>query len=453
MVRSRTWPSGVAERPTSAGVARTAATLVLGSFATSAVGLLFWLVAARHLGRAELGRDAATLSLVMLAATLGSLDWPNALPRYLSGAGASARRLVAVVQGCAVGLAVVVGVVLVLIAAGSTPVLAHLLHAPWQLAAFLGAVAVWSAFSLQDAVLIGLGRERWLLVANLVFAVAKLAVLALVVQSMTTSAVVVSWIVPALAMTLVVQLGVVRPALGAQADRRPGVVPGADAALPPVRRLAGLVLTGAAANVVGTLVVGLMPLVVTAHLGPAATAGYQLAWSAAYVLFLAPRYVAQAVLARAGAAPGGLDQVLRAALRGALALVAAAAAVAAAVAGPVLDLVGGSYRQDTAGLLRLMALAAVPHCVLVLAGAWARAHQRPGWAVAVTSVEHLTVMALALVLLPGQGLAGVGWAWLIGEGVVAAVVLVAYRRRPGRRDTGPVVARRAAGESILSVPN
>jgi O-antigen/teichoic acid export membrane protein len=425
--------------------------LVLGSFATSAVGVLFWLVAARHLGRAELGRDAATLSLVMLAAGLGGLDWPNALPRYLPGAAAAARRFVRVVQLCAVGLSVVAGAVLVVVAAGVTPALGHLVHSPWHLAAFLGAVAVWSAFSLQDAVLIGLGRERWLLVANLVFALAKLGVLGLLVASARSSAVVVSWIVPALVMTLVVQLAVVRPALEVRLTAPVAVASTGAVALPSARRLSGLVLTGAAANLVGTLVVGLMPLVVTAHLGTAATAGYQLAWSAAYVLFLAPRYVAQAVLARSGTGPGGLDDVLRAALTGSLVLVGAATAVAVVVAGPVLDLVGSSYRHDTTALLRLMALASLPHCVLVLAGAWARAHQRPRWAVVVTSAEHLTVMLLALVLLPGNGVAALGWAWLLGESVVAAAVLVVYRHRARRRAV--VVDHHLTGEPIVGAPN
>lgn len=428
-----------------AGVTRTAAVLVLGSFATSAVGLVFWLVAARHLERADLGRDAATWSLVVLAAALGGLDWPNALPRYLPGAGAHARRFVWAVQGCAVGLAVVVGVVLVVLAARSASDLAHLLDSPWRIAGLLGAVAVWSAFSLQDAVLIGLGRERWLLAGNLVFAVAKLGALVIVVGSMTTSAVIVSWIVPALVMTVVVQTFVVRPALAR--------VHGSAGSLPPVGRLTGLVLTGAAANVVGTVVVGLMPLVVTAHLGSAATAGYQLAWSAAYVLFLAPRYVAQAVLARSGADVEGLDAVIRAAAVGALVLVGGAAMVAMVAAGPVLGLVGSSYRDDTTGLLRLMALAALPHCVLVLAGAWARAHQRPTLAVAVTSAEYLTVMVLAQVLAPRHGLLGLGWAWLVGESMVAAVVLAAHRRSGTRRRVGRVADHRPTGEPIAGVRN
>jgi Na+-driven multidrug efflux pump len=228
---------------------------------------------------------------------------------------------------------------------------------------------------------------------------------------------------------------------------------GSEGSLPPAGRLAGLVLTGAAANVVGTVVVGLMPLVVTAHLGSAATAGYQLAWSAAYVLFLAPRYVAQAVLARAGTDTGRLDSVIAAASAGALALVGLAATVAVVAAGPVLGLVGSSYRDDTTGLLRLMALAAVPHCVLVLAGAWARGHQRPAVAVAVTSTEYLTVMVLALVLVPRRGLVGMGWAWLVGETLVAAVVLIAHRRMARRRRVALVAAEQPAGESIVGVPN
>lgn len=410
-------------------VSRAAAVLVAGSFVNAGVGLLFWLVAARRLDRAVLGADAALLALVTAATGLGVLDLPNALPRYLPAAGARARRIANVTQFAAIGLAITVGSVLVLVASTSSAIeLDALPRSAWATIGLLGAIAVWTAFSLQDALLIAIGRERLLLVANLVFAVAKLAAVAALAGQIGTAPVVVSWMVPAGLVALWVQLAVVRPAL-ARLATGPGRVP-------PGRRLAVVVVAGSAANVVGTLVVGLLPLMVAARLGTAATAGYQLAWSAVTVLFLAPRYVAQAVLARVGADPARLEPVIVAALFGALALVGAAAAVAVAAAGPVLGLVGSSYRADTTSLLRLMALAAVPHCVLVLAGAWARGHQLPALVIMLNAVEYLTVMALAVALSGRIGLAGVGWAWLLGESAVAVAVLVAYR--PARRRVGGV---------------
>lgn len=411
------------------GVARAAALLVAGSFVNAAVGLLFWLVAARRLDRAELGADAALLALATAAAGLGVLDLPNVLPRYLPGAGARARRIAAAAQLAAIGLAVVVGSVLVLVATGSSAAASDALpRTVWQLVGVALAIGVWTSFSLQDALLIAVGRERLLLVANLVFAVAKLGALAVLAGRLGAAPVVISWMVPAALVALVVQVAVVRPGVSR-------LTSGPDLA-PPGRRLAFVVVSGSAANVVGTVVVGLLPLVVAARLGTSATAGYQLVWSAVTVLFLAPRSVAQAALARVGADPDRLESVIAAALRGALVLVGAAAVLVAVAAGPVLGLVGSSYRADSTSLLRLMALAAVPHCVLVLAGAWARGRQLSALVIGLNAVEYLTVLALAVALSDPLGLTGLGWAWLLGETAVAGLVLVAHgaaRRRVDRR--------------------
>lgn len=394
------------------GIGRASVMLIASNFVTSAIGLVYWLVAARQLDQAQLGLDAAVVNTVILASNLGSLDLVHAIPRYLPAAGHRARAFVTASYGVALACSLAVAAVLLLGVQTFTPTLGFLVD-QWQWTAlFLLAVAAWSTFALQDCVLIALRRNAWVPIENVVFAVAKLVLLVVLVDVLPEYAVLLSWALPALAFVLIVNLGVVRPAV------RP-TLPPLPVTLPPRRRLARTVLVGNGANVVAIVVGGSLPLIVTERFGAAANASYYLAWSMAYVLFLAPRYVSLVVLSSAEHAPERLDGVTVRATLTSSALVGAAALVALVLARPVLGLVGEAYEHDAVALLRLMCLAAVPHCVVVMAAAWARARQRVGAAVVVTAVEYAMVALFAVVLVAPVGLVGLGWAWLLGDSIVA----------------------------------
>jgi len=142
----------------------------------------------------------------------------------------------------------------------------------------------------------------------------------------------------------------------------------------------------------------------------------------AYVLFLAPRYVSLVVLSRAEHQPEQLDDITLRATLASIALVGVAALVALVLARPVLGLVGSAYQDEAVGLLQLMCLAAVPHCVVVMVAAWARGRQRVVLAVLVSIAEYVAMIGFALLFVGRMGVMGFGWAWLAGE-TLAAVVL------------------------------
>lgn len=410
-------------RAASAGESIGGASVVLigSSFVSSAVGLLYWLVAARRLEPAQLGFDAAVINTVMLASNLGALDLVHAVPRYLPAAGRRAGAFVRTTYGVAVGLSLLVATVFLVGVNRWTPSLSFLVDDLLWTGLFLVAVVAWSTFALQDCVLIALRRSAWVPIENVLFSVLKLVLLLVLVDVAPRYAVVLSWVLPALLFVAVVNLGVVRRAV------RPTAVTPPDS-LPSRGRLARTVLVGNGANIVGIVVSGVLPLLVTERFGGAANASYYLAWSMAYVLFLAPRYVSLVVLSRAEHEPERLDEVTLRATLASTALVGVSAMVAIVVAEPVLGLVGNAYRHDTVAMLRLMCLATIPHCVVVMAAAWARGRQRILMAVIVASSEYVAVLAFALVLVGRVGVVGFAWAWLAANTVVALAVLVWARR-------------------------
>jgi O-antigen/teichoic acid export membrane protein len=399
------------------------AVLIGSSFASSAIGLLYWLVAARSLSPAQLGLDAAVINTVMLASNLGGLDLVHAVPRYLPAAGNRAAAFVRTSYGVAVGLSLLVAVVFLVGVRTWTPSLAYLVDELAWTALFLVAVVAWSTFALQDCVLIALRRSNWVPIENVVFSVLKLGLLLVLVEVAPRYAVLLSWTLPALLFVAIVNLGVVRRAVRPTADTLP-------VSLPSRGRLTRTVLVGNGANIAGIVVAGTLPLLITERFGAEANASYYLAWSMAYVLFLAPRYVSLVVLSRAEHQPEQLDDITVRATLASTALVGVAALVTFVLARPVLGLVGSAYQDDAVGLLQLMSLAAVPHCAVVMVAAWARGRQRIVLAVVVSIAEYVAMIGFALLFVGRMGVVGFGWAWLAGE-TLAAVVLagLAWRTR------------------------
>ena len=127
------------------------AVLIGSSFVSSAIGLAYWLVAARSLSPAQLGLDAAVVNTVMLATNLGSLDLVHAVPRYLPAAGNRAAAFVRTSYGVAVGLSLLVAAVFLVGVRTWTPSLAYLVDQVAWTALFLLAVMAWSTFALATA--------------------------------------------------------------------------------------------------------------------------------------------------------------------------------------------------------------------------------------------------------------------------------------------------------------
>jgi O-antigen/teichoic acid export membrane protein len=101
-------------------------------------------------------------------------------------------------------------------------------------------------------------------------------------------------------------------------------------------------------------------------------------------------------------------------------LLVAGTVVLCATAPLVLRVFGTDYARNGAGVLRLVALSAVPNLVVIVAVSACRAQRRMRMLVSILAVACSLSTALSLVLLPVLGIAGVGAGWLIGQTAVAS---------------------------------
>jgi O-antigen/teichoic acid export membrane protein len=94
----------------------------------------------------------------------------------------------------------------------------------------------------------------------------------------------------------------------------------------------------------------------------------------------------------------------------------------------LLRVFGPDYAREGSGVLRLLALAAIPHTVIALNVSMLRVARRMRALAILQGGMAILVIVLSVVLLPVFGINGVGWAWLITMTLVAGVVLLTNLR-------------------------
>jgi O-antigen/teichoic acid export membrane protein len=388
--------------------------LVASTLASGAIGVVYWVLAARVTTARQIGADAATLTAVMLIASVAGLNLSSAFVYLLPRGELSPRHLVltayrttaslAFALGCGVGLA-----------------LHRSLVASLGLAA---ACSVWVVFTAQDGVLTGLRHASWVLTENVAYGFAKLAALALLAWWGWEHAVLASWVLPAAVAVPVVNVLVFRRLI----PRRP-LRNEADAGRKSLRGFLGL-------NYGSALVyqgyVNLLPIVVAIALGNRANGLFYIAWTWTSALDLVSHAMGAALTVELSAAPHLSAQLTRRAAARLSVLVLAGVGFLVALAPYLLAVYGEEYRASTS-VLRLLALGAVPRAVVIIAQATARARGMGALLLWSEGVICAVTLGLTLLLIHGHGTTAVAAAWVTGNAAAAIAVAPALVRatRPG----------------------
>jgi O-antigen/teichoic acid export membrane protein len=390
--------------------------LVLSAGATSALGVVYWTLAARLYHPDELGINAAAISAMVFISYLAQLNLGPVLSRFVPTSRSGTRRLVAGAYAVTVVLSLLAAGVFLLGIDIWAPRASDIKLFPGLAVWFVVATACWSLFAVQDGVLTGLRQTKWVPLENTLFSLAKIALLAVLAVLMPTFGIFASWTIPAAIAIVPVNVLIFRRLIPDHVDGQPVSREGPRPAH-LVRYLTGdylgsLFVTGSTA---------LLPLLVLSVQGSAGTAYFFVAWTIAYTLQLLSLNVATALMVEA-TADQDPSQHLRRAVRLLAALQLPAIAGIVVLAPPILGIFGGDYEDRAANLLRLLAIAAVPHAINALFLGVARARGTIRSVVVVQAVLFGLVIGLSVLLLPRFGIEGIGFAWLAAHSVVALVV-------------------------------
>ncbi|MDT7554777.1 MAG: hypothetical protein QOI16_3313 [Pseudonocardiales bacterium] len=400
--------------------------LVLSSALSSAVGLLYWVVAARVFTPEIVGVNATMVSTLGLLGIVAQFNLGSAMLRFVPVIGSGARMFVAACYAAGIGAAVVIGTVFALGAHWWAPSLQSAVGAGALVAYFALSTPFWTVFNMQDYLLTGLKRATVVPFENLGFALLKVILLVVGGLMGLYGAIAGSWALGTAVTVVAVGFYLLRvlPPREPKGSRSPSPV--------TLRSMSGFIAADWVGSMCMTLVSFGLPLVVFTRMGADAAATFGVTWQLAYALYLVPVGMGQSLVAHVAADPSELDAAHRQMLTKCLTLVVPAVLVLAAASWLVLMVFGPHYAATGSVLLALAALSAIPACVNLAAVAAARVSQNRVGQFAVTLAVAVIVIPAAWVLMPIWGVTGVGVALVGGQTVVAVAVLLLRRvaRRP-----------------------
>jgi O-antigen/teichoic acid export membrane protein len=398
--------------------------LVLNVGLTSGLGVTFWVIAAREYTVEDVGRGSAMVSALITLSTLGQLNLTSGLLRFLPRAGHHAARLIRRSYATATLASALLAAGFLLVAPHVSSRLSFLPDSPLLVTAFCGAVAVWSVFSLEDAAMTGLRRAVWVPVENSVYGVIKLLLLLLLEERAPGVGVFAAWVLAAAVVLPPVNAAIFRRWLPAHVRATPRdqeFLPGAR----DLARYLSVDYLGSACYLAST---SALPLVVVSQLGAEANGYFYVAWTISSSLDLVSTSLAQSLLVEASHTPARLAEHLRSLLPRLVAILGVAVAVVLVAAPLLLRLYGGEYVESAVPVVRLLTLAVLPRAVLIVSIAVARVQRRVGRVLAIQASAAAVVLVSAVLLASPLGIAGVGLAWLIGQCVLAGVLLPSFVR-------------------------
>ena len=427
------------ERAASLPVVSSGLSLASSTVITAGLGLFFWIIASRiYVDEAEFGVGATAISTMMMLADLACVGLRTGLVKFVPTLGSQRPRIVTQAYSIAFVTSSTVAMVFLVGLGLWAPRLSALTATLVTAVFFVLATSFWSTFILEDSVLTGIRKARWVPVENAVFGVAKIALLWPMSTISSELGVFLAWALPVFPIVIGVNLLIVVRTLRAQppAQPQPGDEPIAPALTVHGTRnatsaadlgLPGLLSYSSAdwlASVARLAATGVGPLLVLGVVGQAAAGYFNIAWLVAYTTFLLSINVSDAMLAESSFDLGDLNANSRHALLLSLALTAPIVLVGVTGAPLILNIFGQRFADNGSGLLRLLLLAAIPNVAYQTFLGRLRSLGRMRAVIALEAALATVVLAVGVVALRRMGLAGIGLAWLIGLGSLGLIAVI-----------------------------
>jgi hypothetical protein len=418
--------------------------LMTGTIVTSGLGLVFWILAARLYEPSDLGVSSTAIYTMMMIADVACLGLRTGLVRFIPNAGLRTGRTIVWGYSLVVAASTIVAVGFLAGLSLWAPELAALRTTVLLAVFFTGSTVCWALFMLEDAVLVGLRRAPWVLVENTVFGLLKIVLLFPFASLAPDLGIFWAWTLPVFPIVIGVNLLMARlpearrgqagesgPAgeSGRAVDDGPVAVDGLEADTTDLEEVSDRGLLRAIVSfsladwfsaVARLLALGFIPLIVLARLGREFAAYFQVSWLIAFVIFSLSTNAAYALLAESSYEKAKLNRNSVQALGLSLALTVPVALVGLVGAGLLLRIYGTDYADNSANVLRILLVAAVPNVIHQLFIGRLRSQGRMLAVVTLEIVLSVLVLGLVWVLIPSFGLNGVGLAWLIGLSAMAA---------------------------------
>ncbi|MGW6455897.1 lipopolysaccharide biosynthesis protein [Streptomyces sp. NPDC055078] len=424
---------------------RNAYALMLSTGVSAALGLGFWLVAARYYTKEAVGEGSAAIAAMRLLASITATTMIGAVVRYVPRAGRSTGPLVWRTYAFSSLVVFVASVVFLLtldLWGESYAPLAGL----WPGLFFIAACIGWALLTLQDGVLTGLRKAVWVPVGNAVFSIGKLILLAAFATALPVLGIFVSWAAAMVLSVLPLAWLIFRKLIPGQAaadrDREP----------PRLKEIGRFLAGDSVGSLFSLAMINLLPVMVAVHFSAEHNGFFYIAYTVGGTMEFMAINMASSLTAHASHNPESLAAGVRGALRRMAVLLVPVVLILVAFAPQILAPFGAAYAENGTTVLRLLAAAALPRVVVELYIGVLRVQGRTGMLAVLQGSMCALVLGSASMLLGPAGIAGAGWAMLGSMLLMALVSAPGLRAALSTREPRPSplarLLRRGAGSEV-----
>jgi O-antigen/teichoic acid export membrane protein len=392
---------------------------------TSVSGFVFWTVAARLYDAEDVGLAAAAVSALMLLGVVSNLGLGLGLIRFLPEAGARAVSLLngsftlGALAATLIAIAFLLGIPL------WSPSLAFLGGQPLPFVLYTLFAMCVTVTAIQRLAFMAVRRAEFALFADAGGSVLKICVAVALAMFSHPFTIVAAWGSATLVTMMAASFWFLRRA---HPSYRPAI---------RVRNWPSFdMLSYSFGNYVSTLLFMapgfLLPIIVVSRLGGEEGAYFYVAWVVGTLLTSMAYSLSLSLFSEGSHYRDGLGQGLWQALATALVVSALGAVLLLLAADRLLLAFGSDYAREGAGLLRLLALAALPGCVTMLYLGVERVRKRVGRLILMSLVVAGITLGGGYLLLDPLDIEGVGIAWLAAQCAGGAIATGQYffeRRR------------------------
>jgi O-antigen/teichoic acid export membrane protein len=341
---------------------------------------------------------------MMLLANLAQLSFGTIFDRFLSISGKRTRKFVTRAYAMCTLVALIVATVYVSAGFGHNFIPSSL---GWR-ALFVVAVMLWTIFVLQDSVLTGLRATRWVPVENILFALAKLALLPAFLVVAARQGLFLAWTAP-----VVVAIGAVNWYLFRKRIPNHEVSSSPTEKFPSTRELISLALGQYATSLITTFTGSIVILIVIQRLGPEAEAYYYLpALISSGGVGVLLWNLLTSFLVEASAEPTEIRRHANVTIWAAIVVLVPSISIGVAFAPEILRIFGSSYAAHGTTLLRMLLLSLPGTAVSAFYYSLAWLDRRVWWLAGRDLVSAIVYFAILLALISRFGILSIGIASL-----------------------------------------
>ena len=397
--------------------------LILSSVATSVLGLMYWVLAARYYSTDVVGLNSAILSAMLFLSVVAQLNLGGMLVRFVPLAGPVSPRLIGYTYVASCIASVVISLVFLVGLGIWSPTLRVLTQDAGRIVWFVFGTVTWSIFSLQDSALTALREAVWVPVENALFGVVKIILLILLAGTLTQYGIFASWTIPVAISLIPINFFIFQRFI-------PKHIRGTgDRAVPIIPRQLYKYVSG---NYLGSIFfqasTTLLPVIVIDRLCATMNAYFYLPWTITTSLQLVALNMATSFTVEAARDHKNLSRYGSRVLIHNLRMLVPLVLIIGIGAPYILGIFGANYAAAGTDMLRLLALSVIPYSFVALYVGLARVQNQVHRIVVVQGVRCALLLLGCYWLLPILGITGIGWVWLVTETLVGGFLFLTQLR-------------------------